>query len=89
MTEVKKVELIKGLYELAAYSYQAQVDNYPWSMNIPVTYNDIAKLQFLAGNQKKAIEAQTLAIAEAKKKEKFPADQLERFEASLQHYTTK
>ena len=86
MTEVKKVPLSQGLYELAAYSYQAQIDNYPWSMNMPVTYNDIARLQFLAGNKEKAIEAQAKAIAEAKKKEKFPADQLAKFEASLQEY---
>ncbi len=57
MAEVKKSALIKGLYEFAAYTYQAQVDNYPLSMNLPVTYNNIARLQYLAGNKAKAIEA--------------------------------
>lgn len=55
-------------------------------MNMPVTYNDIARLQFHSGNKKKAIKAQTNAIEEAKKKEKFPADQLAKFEARLQQY---
>jgi len=63
----RNIQLPESAYILAVESFQAQIDNYPASMNIPVTYNEIAKLQSLAGNTEKAIAAQERALEEAKK----------------------
>lgn len=44
----------KEVYELAAESYQAQLDNYPWSMNFSQTYRSMAELYRKAGDTAKA-----------------------------------
>ena len=77
MTEIRKQEVPKEVYELAASAYQAQIDNYPWSMNLPLTYGQIADLHLKAGNRENAIQAQVKAINAAKGKKDFPPDQLE------------
>ncbi|NII29065.1 TlpA family protein disulfide reductase [Pseudoflavitalea sp. X16] len=89
MSEIRKVTLIKGLYEIAAVAYEEQLERYPWSMDFPATYDNIAALQFKAGNQEKAVAAETRAIEYAKKKPGFPADKLAAFESSLQQYSSK
>ncbi len=81
------VVLPKAIYELGAESFQAQIDNYPTSMNIPVTYSEIAKLQFLAGNIDKAAAAQRRAIEEAKKSTTLSAPELLKYEEDLKKYT--
>ena len=85
MTERRKVPLIKGLYELGAEAYQAQIDNYPWSMDIPNTYFSIAELYALAQNKKKAVEAQKMAIKTAKAKAGFAPERLSEFETKLKN----
>ncbi|SDL55132.1 Thiol-disulfide isomerase or thioredoxin [Pedobacter sp. ok626] len=52
----KKEGLIPELYVLAAECYQAQLDNYPWSMNFPETYKNMAALYEKAGDKVKAKE---------------------------------
>lgn len=51
-----KNDLIPALYLLAAESYQAQLDLYPWSMNFPDTYKKMADLYARAGNPQKSEE---------------------------------
>ncbi len=48
-------------YLLALDAYQAQLDQYPWSMNFPATYRSMAELYAKAGNNKKAEEMTKLA----------------------------
>lgn len=43
-------------YLLGAESFQAQLDNYPWSMNFPATYKQMADLYQKAGDAAKAAE---------------------------------
>lgn len=52
----RDVKLPAEVYEFAAESFQAQIDNYPWSMNMPATYNQIIQLYNLAGNREKVVE---------------------------------
>ncbi|PKO99022.1 MAG: hypothetical protein CVU13_07810 [Bacteroidetes bacterium HGW-Bacteroidetes-8] len=82
----RNVKLPKAVYELAAESFQAQIDNYPGSMNIPVTFNEIARLEYLAGNKEKAITAQVRAIEEAKRNVSFSPSELVKFEENLSNY---
>ncbi len=49
------------VYVLAADAYQAQLDQYPWSMNFPATYRNMAELYTKAGNPKKAEELTKMA----------------------------
>ncbi|MBE9601391.1 TlpA disulfide reductase family protein [Pedobacter sp. MC2016-24] len=52
----KKEGLIPELYTLAAECYQAQLDNYPWSMDFPETYKNMAVLYEKAGDMVKSKE---------------------------------
>lgn len=52
----KRDGLIPELYVLAAECYQAQLDNYPWSMDFPETYKNMAALYEKAGDKVKAKE---------------------------------
>jgi thiol-disulfide isomerase/thioredoxin len=79
-------DLPKAIYELAADCYQAQLDNYPWSMKPTDTYLSIAQLQFKAKNKVKAIEAMQKAIDEAKKNPSFPATDLAKMNEDLKKY---
>lgn len=83
----RDVKLPKATYEFGAESFQAQIDNYPWSMNMPLTYSEIAKLQFLAGNVEKAAAAQRKAIEEAKKSTNLSETELLKYEEDLKKYT--
>ncbi|TDQ06313.1 TlpA family protein disulfide reductase [Pedobacter metabolipauper] len=59
------------LYVLAADSYQAQLDLYPWSMDFPKTYTAMADLYTKAGQPEKAktlLKKAEAAAAEAPKK---------------------
>lgn len=62
----------KEVYELAAEAYQAQLDNYPWSMNFPQTYKNMAELYSKAGDKNKAAVFLAKA-AEAEKRQQKPA----------------
>lgn len=84
-----KVVLPKELYLLTADCYQAQIDNYPASMNLPNTYKDMAALYFSAGDKAKAVEHAQKAIAAARQKTNFPANQLTQLEKDLQNYQTQ
>jgi tetratricopeptide (TPR) repeat protein len=86
MTDVRKKDLPRGLYELSAASYQAQIDNYPWSMDMPAIYDNIAALQMRAGNKNKAIEAELKAIDNAKARPGYSQDELEKLKANLERY---
>ncbi|QKJ32592.1 TlpA family protein disulfide reductase [Mucilaginibacter mali] len=44
------------MYAFAAYCYQAQIDRYPWSMDLKVTYKAMADLYKKGGDEKKAAE---------------------------------
>lgn len=79
----RNIKLPAEAYELAAESFQAQIDKYPWSVNMPVTYNEIANLQFMAGNKEKATAAQQRAIEEAKKSPSFSPSEMAKFEETL------
>lgn len=86
MSDIRKVQLIKGLYEIAAVAYEEQLQRYPWSMDFPATYTSIAALEFKAGNKQKAIEAATKVIGYAKQKQDLPASLLATYEANLKKY---
>jgi len=81
-----KRELPKAMYQLAADSYQAQLDNYPWSMNFPTTYSKIAHLQFKAHDKVKAVEAMQKAIEAAKENPSFPSSEMSKLEEDLIKY---
>lgn len=51
-----KNNLPASLYLLAADSYQAQLNLYPWSMDFPDTYKKMADLYVKAGDKDKAAE---------------------------------
>ncbi len=87
MLEIVKTDLRKSLLILGADAYQAQLDNYPWSMNIPVTYAKIADLYFRARLKQKAIAAQGKAIEAAKNKEDFPVDKMKALLLDMKRYT--
>lgn len=82
----KKIALPPSVYVLGAEALQAQIDTYPWSMDIPATYSDMAAWYFKAGDKAKAQDAQKEAIEAARKKEGFSPDKLKAFEAKLQDY---
>jgi thiol-disulfide isomerase/thioredoxin len=82
-----KDNLPPALYAFAADCYQEQLDRYPWSMNFPVTYSNIAALQHKAGNKAKAIAAAQQAIAAAKKVPAFSPEELSKLEATLAELT--
>lgn len=86
MVEIRKKDLPGGLYAFGAECYQAQIDNYPWSMNLPDTYNNIAALQIRAGNKSKAVEAELKAIENAKATPGFSQEELKKMEANLEMY---
>ncbi len=82
----KNAELPSSVYELAAESFQAQIDHYPWSMDVPCTYDHIANLYYRAGNKNKAVESEEKAIDEAKKDTTFPENKLNQFRENLRKY---
>ncbi len=82
----RNIKLPESVYMLAVESFQAQIDNYPASMNIPVTYNEIANLQFMSGNRDKAIAAQERAIEEAKKNPSFSPAEMAKYEETLSKF---
>jgi thiol-disulfide isomerase/thioredoxin len=84
--EKLKKDLPKGLYELGASSFRAQLEHYPWSMYASETYSWIARLEYLAGNKSKAIEAQRKAIEAARNKVGVSSDKLLELETALQKY---
>ena len=82
----KNAVLPPSAYVLGADALQAQLDHYPWAMNAPDTYNEIASFQFLAGDRAKAVASEEKAIESAKKDEKFSAEQLAKYQESLNRY---
>ena len=76
----------KGVYEFAAECNKSQLDNYPWSLNFPLTYDRIAALQFRAGNKEKAVDAEQKAIDLARGNAKITAVQLNGFEEKLRKF---
>jgi hypothetical protein len=86
MVEIKKVRMPKEAYEVGAEAYQAQIDNYPWSMDIPHTYDKIAALYFLAGDRNKCVQAEQKAIEAGKSKKDFPVSDLKTFVLRLEEY---
>jgi thiol-disulfide isomerase/thioredoxin len=86
MRSVRKIPLIKELYALGAEAFQAQIDHYPWSMDIPNTYNTIAELYNMAQNKEKSISAQEQAIQSARTKAGFDQARLSEFESRLAKY---
>lgn len=84
--ETGKRELPKELYELAAASFEAQLENYPWSMDAVDTHRWIARLEYLAGNKGKAVEAQQKAVDAARNKKDRSAEQLSHLEETLKKY---
>lgn len=85
-SEIAKLNLPKEIYELGAEAYKAQIDNYPWSMNLPVTYDKIADLYFKADNKSKAIEAQKKAIEKIKDRSDITEKQTTDFQSRLKKY---
>jgi thiol-disulfide isomerase/thioredoxin len=83
---MERKELPAAIYELGASSYQAQLDNYPWSMNFPRTHREMAKLYFKAGNKNKAVVMIEKAITEAKASAGFPAEELGKMQEDLKVY---
>ncbi|WP_142688623.1 TlpA disulfide reductase family protein [Chitinophaga polysaccharea] len=63
-----KNNLPASLYLLAADSYQAQLNLYPWSMDFPDTYKKMADLYVKAGDKDKAAEMLRKADSTAAKK---------------------
>ena len=57
----RKVALPASIYELGVASLQAQLDNYPWSMNFSRTYTEMAEMYHLAGNQVMALRMEQKA----------------------------
>jgi thiol-disulfide isomerase/thioredoxin len=81
-----KLNLPAEIYRLGAEAYQAEIDNYPWSMKTPNTYREMANWYWRASDKSKAIKAQEQAIEALKSKKKFSKNDLAVFEAQLKHY---
>lgn len=86
LSEIRKVTLIKGLYEIGATAFEEQLTRYPWSMNFSTTYSEIAALQWKAGNKDKAIAAATQAVEYARKDGKVSSERLSVLEGNLKKY---
>ena len=82
----KNAQLPPSVYILGADALQAQLDHYPWAMNAPDTYNEIASFRFLAGDRTKAVASEEKAIESAKKDPKFSAEQLAKYQENLTKY---
>jgi len=82
----KKMKMPSSLYILGADALQAQIDHYPWAMNEPVTYDQIANFYFLANEKQKAIDAENKAIAKAKDSHDINEKQLTDFQTNLEKY---
>lgn len=78
-----------SVYLLAADALQAQIDRYPWSMNIPATYDEIAKYYSLSGKNEKAIETEKLAIEQANSKAGYPEAKVKEYNETLKKYQSK
>lgn len=63
-----KDNLPADLYTFAAGCYQSQLDLYPWSMDFPATYKNMAELYAKAGDKDKAAELLKKADASAAEK---------------------
>ena len=79
----------KEMYALCSDCFQAQLDNYPWSMDKPVTYDKIATLQMLAGDAARAADAEEKAIAFAKATPGFSPAALKEFEGRFEKYKSR
>lgn len=87
--EIAKDTLPAGMYELAADCYVAQIQNYPWSMNIPATYDKAARLWSLAGDKEKAIAAEKHAIEAGTQKAGFSEKELADYQLRLTKYGSR
>jgi thiol-disulfide isomerase/thioredoxin len=86
---MNKTPLPASVYLLAADALQEQIDHYPWSMNIPATYDEIATLYNLAEKKEKALEAEKSAIVAAKDKPGYPEDKVKEYNETLKKYQGK
>jgi thiol-disulfide isomerase/thioredoxin len=82
----KQMKMPPSVYKLGIDALQEQLDHYPWSMNFPVTYDQMASLAFLAGDKTKAIEYEAKAIEVGKNDSKLTAEELSRFQDKLDKY---
>ncbi|WP_442591810.1 hypothetical protein ACSBL2_11335 [Pedobacter sp. AW31-3R] len=64
----REVKLPAPAYLLGVEALQAQLDNYPWSMNFPETYKEIAGLYLKAGNQEKYKAFMKLSVSTTNQK---------------------
>lgn len=67
----KNRKMPTSVYVLGADALQEQIDHYPWSMDNPGSYDELADFYFYAKDKEKAIEAENRAIEKAKKTASF------------------
>ncbi|MCC6290109.1 MAG: TlpA family protein disulfide reductase [Chitinophagaceae bacterium] len=87
-TYSEKLKLPEEIYRLGAEAHQIAIDDtpYPELVNIPKRYNSMADWYWKANEKTKAIDAQTKAIEELKKRKNFSKKDLSLFEARLKRY---
>ena len=81
-----KLNLPAEIYQLGAEAYQADIDHYPESVDIPNTYHKMAEWYWRANDKSKAIDVQQKAIEALKSKKDFSATDMAAFESRLQQY---
>ncbi|BAV07377.1 Thiol-disulfide isomerase or thioredoxin [Filimonas lacunae] len=82
----KKISLNAAAYALGAEALDAQIVHYPWSMDIPATYDEIAGLYAQANQHDKAIDAEKKAIAAAEQTPKVKSETIKKYRKALEQY---
>ena len=81
----KHMQLPRSASLLGIDALLAQLEHYPWSMDFPATYDEIASLEFLVGDREKAAAYESKAIASADDG-KHTSDQVEKYRNNLKKY---
>lgn len=87
-TYSEKLRLPEEIYRLGAEAYQIAIDDipYPELVNMPKRYNKMAEWYWRANEKAKAIDAQTKAIEELKKRKGSSKKDLSLYEVRLMRY---
>jgi len=85
-TIYKNLKMPASVYLLGADALQAQIDHYPWSMDNPKTYDELADFYFHANNKEKAIDSEKKAIASAIGRAGSTEKQIAEFKEKLKKY---
>jgi len=75
-----------SVYQLAVDALDAQLSHYPWAMNFPTTYDEMAGYEYLSGNSGKAVEYENKAIDLVKNDPKQDGSQLAKLQGNLTKY---